>query len=117
MHWDLIEMSFTAMMLGRKDSRMSRQFRKTVSQPWAQQPHYHHAAPVEKGIELDLRTKDISSDTPANGPGRRIGGLKPWKFWSITVVISLIVVGASVGGGVGASIGGNGSGSQQQTAG
>lgn len=72
---------------------------------------------MEKGIELGLRTNELSSDTPADGPGRRIGGLKSWKSWSIIVVISLIVVGASVGGGVGASIGGNGSGSQQQTAG
>jgi hypothetical protein len=35
---------------------------------------------------------------------KRIGGLKPWLFWLILAIVSLIVIGASIGGAVGGSL-------------
>lgn len=38
---------------------------------------------------------------PDNTPGRKIGGLTPWIFWTTIALISFVVVVASVGGAVG----------------
>jgi hypothetical protein len=44
------------------------------------------------------------SYTPKDSPSKRIGGLDPWLFWLILATISLVVVGASVGGAIGGSL-------------
>ena len=46
---------------------------------------------------------------PKGTSPRRIGGLKPWLFWLILALVSLIVIGASVGGAVGGSLAAKGS--------
>jgi hypothetical protein len=43
----------------------------------------------------------INPDTVNRANNRRIGGLQPWVFWSIIVMIGFAIVGASVGGAVG----------------
>jgi hypothetical protein len=41
---------------------------------------------------------------PKEESSRRIRGLKPWLFWLILAIVSLVVIGASVGGAIGGTL-------------
>ncbi|KAF2832593.1 hypothetical protein CC86DRAFT_425150 [Ophiobolus disseminans] len=44
-----------------------------------------------------------SNPEPEDKKGRPIGGLKPWTFWTLIALISVVVIAASVGGAVAGS--------------
>lgn len=48
----------------------------------------------------------VGTGTPTlkENQSKSFGGLKPWLFWSILVVVSIVVIAASVGGAVGGSL-------------
>lgn len=67
-------------------------------------PHHHGLHPIEaQQPNQAWAHKEPYTPTPVpeeSKSGRRLWGLKPWVFWTLIAVISIVVIGASVGGAV-----------------
>lgn len=88
---------------------ISTQYPEVADQAWS-----HHVSRYDKNaatagvsqvdsspfLEPDEQEK-IAAQATQSPTGRRIAGLPAWAFWLVLCAVSLIVIGASVGGALG----------------
>jgi hypothetical protein len=69
----------------------------------------------DQGKEAWIQQYVVTDNYAPGESSRRIGGLKPWLFWLILAIVSLIVIGTSVGGAVGGTLAAKSSSSALQS--